>query len=497
MTDNTVDSQRAYAIAISALEKLVEERGVEYAFPFDAIWEYAEETVPSSLRPGQAKRLERAGYLEMTGRMTKAVTEARAGSPTREYRPGSRFRSEEAIPSSSNISQSVPVTLHAMERAMAARGFNVTPAQLANFYLALQTTPLVILTGTSGTGKSRLPRLFAEIIGASDSFRLISVQPQWADNADLFGYTSSLAGNRFIEGKFTTAIRDARDTPDKPAIVLLDEMNLAAVEHYFSDFLSVIETRRKEDARTITDPLPLDLPSPDSVDPYQSLRGLWLPSNIRIVGTANMDETTRPFSPKVLDRAFSIEFDDVDLTAFVHHESSEQIEPDQFRLLADRLVDSTNPVSVSEVYIESQSFFDRIAGMLEEIRRLLQPAGINFGYRTRDAICLYLWHWSYDKMDNIMPLSTAFDFCVLQKILPKISGTGEALRQGLESLLEWLEQKEEDPEDAVLDSDDASLVVADNVTGSEPARPCPQSADRVRRMLRQLADEGATTYWST
>jgi 5-methylcytosine-specific restriction endonuclease McrBC GTP-binding regulatory subunit McrB len=274
-------------------------------------------------------------------------------------------------------------------------------------------------------------------------------------------------------------------------------MNLAAVEHYFSDFLSVIETRRKEDARTITDPLPLDLPSPDSVDPYQSLRGLWLPPNIRIVGTANMDETTRPFSPKVLDRAFSIEFDDVDLTAFVHHESSEQIEPDQFRLLADRLVDSTNPVSVSEVYLESQSFFDRIAGMLEEIRQLLQPAGINFGYRTRDAICLYLWHWAHDKMDSIMPLSTAFDFCVLQKILPKISGTGEALRQGLESLLEWLEQADGDTEDSVLDGDDESLVVTDNVTGSEPARPCPQSADRVRRMLRQLADEGATTYWST
>lgn len=494
----SMSSEQVFTVALHALERLVQKQGVDITFPFDAIWDYASTDVPSELRPGPAHRLTREGYLELTGGMTKASSAARAGSPTREYRPGRQFYSTETPKQIKETPAflSPADALKAIELAMAARGFIVTTAQLANFYLALQTSPLVILTGTSGTGKSRLPRLFAELIGVGDRFKLVSVQPQWADNADLFGYTSSLAPAQFVEGDFTRAIVNAASAPDKLTIVLLDEMNLAAVEHYFSDFLSIIETRRKQAGHVVTDPLPLDLPMPREGDLYQHLRGLSLPSNVRVVGTANMDETTRAFSPKVLDRAFSIEFGDVDLTAFVYSNSPQSVDPAQFSVLADRLVDRGNPVSVSEVYVQSQSLFDRVAGLLEEVKDILNPAGISFGYRTRDAICLYLWHWAHDNLSAVMPLSAAFDLCLLQKVLPKIGGTGEALRQSLEQLRDWLEQDEADNEDGAIGGDGVEPIAADSVTGSAPARPCPRSVEKVTAMLRQLRDEGATTYWS-
>ena len=153
-------------------------------------------------------------------------------------------------------------------------------------------------------------------------------------------------------------------------------MNLAAVEHYFSDFLSVMETRRRSGDAVITDRLPIDLPSVsgDAEDPHEHLRSLYLPHNVRVIGTANMDETTRSFSPKVLDRAFSIEFNDVDLTAFpaapeepVHSASAGE--------LARRLVDQNNPVTVHEMYLDLRELCDEVAGLMESIRTILEPAG--------------------------------------------------------------------------------------------------------------------------
>lgn len=510
-----MDSDTALEVAVKALESLVQSEGVDATFPFDKIWQYADVVVPSTLRPGQQRRLLKNGSIERTGRIINASSQARAGNLTPEYRPGPRFRPDshtslftpsEATSDETDVSKSV-VMLKNIEDAMAEDGFMVTDWQLANFYLALKTTPLVILAGTSGTGKSRLPRLFAKLVGAG--FTPINVQPQWSDNADLFGYTPSLDSQNFIEGKFTKAVTRAFKQPDAPAIILLDEMNLAAVEHYFSDFLSVVETRRKEKDGTISmDPLPLDLPSlkAGDIDPYHHLRDLRLSPNIRVVGTANMDETTRVFSPKVLDRAFSIEFEDVDLTAFVEPRERNVVANPDFSWLGNRLIDPNNPVSVSEVYSSSRDLFDQVAGLAEEIKAILKPAGISFGYRTRDAICLYMWHWEHDELANILPLKDALDLCILQKILPKISGTGESLRKALDDLHEWLLRAGTAKEFAQalpnveLDEEEESL--SGEESSDEPAQeilssPYQRSAEKVARMLQKLEDEGAVTYWGT
>ena len=465
---------RYFKVAVEAAKALVKNRTENATFPFDAVWSYAKEEVPGPNKPHQAGRLVEAGYLELTGGSTRAESPARAGSPTREYRPGAKLRSTPQNPEPA--SASVADACKGLEKAMAGQGFVITAGELANFYLALLVSPLVIMTGMSGTGKSRLPRLFAEFIGAS--FAPIPVKPQWDDNSDLFGYTSNLNQGVFVKGQVTGALEAAAADASTPSFVLLDEMNLAAVEHYFSDFLSVIETRRRSGDAIITDALPIDLPqaAAGQEDNYAALRSLYLPHNVRVVGTANMDETTRNFSPKVLDRAFSIEFNEVDLTAFPAEENG-SVPAEAFRQLAGRLVDPTNPVTVAEGYKKEPELFDDVAGLIEEVRTILEPARLSFGYRPRDATCLYMWHWKKDKLETLLPHKTALDYCILQKVLPKVYGQGERLRDALENLEGWLQ--------------------GESVTGLEadPERQLLRSADKVKRMRQRLEEEGATTYW--
>lgn len=470
-------------IARNAVMELKEQLGDDAVFPYDAIWAYAKTEVPSRQRPGPQRYLVSHGYIEPTGGVATASTSARAGSPTKEYRLGKRFRAVDLgmIAMSDSSDQLISEQLKAIESAMVERGFIIHADQLANFYLALQVSPLVIFAGISGTGKSRLPRLFTQLI--SGEFSSISVQPQWSDNSDLFGYTPTLFPERFVRGKFTEAVLGALRDPDRVSVVLLDEMNLAPVEHYFSDFLSVVESRERIGDTVVMDRLPLDLPREPETgpDPNLELRELRLPYNMRIVGTANMDETTRPFSPKVIDRAFCIDFDviDIDLTDFPV-KGAPGIGTTSFAALTHRLTDQSTPLSVHEVYNTSSELFDYIASLLKEIQEILTPAGISFAYRLRDQICLYMWHWRNDGLSTILPARAALDFCILQKVLPKIGGTGELMRLALENLLAWLNHDEgaSPPEDL-------------------PTAPYARSARKVAQMLHRLEADGVTSYWTT
>jgi hypothetical protein len=467
-------------LAREAVERLAKERGENATFPLDAIWPYAKAEVPSTRRPAQWRNLVNDGYLELTGAMVSASSPDRAGSPTREYRLGQRFL--KAVVRSKRRRTSAADAIRNLESAMAEEEIVITAAELANFYLALLSSPLTILAGISGTGKSKIPRIFAKLIGAD--FSLIPVKPQWSDNSDLFGYSPTLNPELYVQGSFTNVVVTASKRPKTLSMVLLDEMNLAAVEHYFSDFLSIIETRRKEGGIVVTDRLPLDLPVAQKSDAYSHLRNLRLPPNLRVIGTANMDETTRLFSPKVLDRAFSIEFDEPDLTVFAatakntHSKSS-------FGTLLTSLLDSSNPISVDEAYPTSETLFEGIGSLLEEVRDILRPSGVLFGYRPRNDICVYMHHWQKQDLASVLSPTAAMDWCFLQKVLPKITGTGETLHEALQALLSWLNKNQTD-----------GITEPFSVSPLE-SRPWSRSADKLQRMITRLEVEGATTFWGT
>src|SRR5687768_859472 len=149
-----MDKEVARDIALKAVQRLAKQRGEDATFPFDAIWQYATRDVPPTLKPGRAKELIKEGFLEKTGAMVNASSPERAGSLTPEYRLGPRFRRETR--QNKRRKASVVEGIKSLEAAMADEGIVITSAEIANFYLALLSSPLTILAGVSGTGKSKI-----------------------------------------------------------------------------------------------------------------------------------------------------------------------------------------------------------------------------------------------------------------------------------------------------------------------------------------------------
>jgi len=494
MPQQISDNDEIHDLAVEALKKMLDQFGPSHRFPTDAIWQFFPDDLEilSTKKPHQPRRLVREGYLQETGAKTKAQSGPRAGSPTTEYRFGSLLVPEnavaenligahEAVKSSETVKNHSQAIL-SIKTACEADGYLISAAELANFFLAMTVSPLVILSGISGTGKSLLPRKFAHL--TNSYFQSIPVQPQWADNSDLFGYVPSLAMGTFVRGKLIDAILYAKHNPKKLSIALLDEMNLAPVEHYFSDYLSLAESRKRKDNGITSDPLPLDLPrvpEPEFAGLCEDLRGINLPHNLRIVGTANMDETTHSFSPKVLDRAFTIEFDDPDLRAFPFV-AGENGSAKSFEEIASAVINPANAINIMEAQDNSQDLFEHVAMWLDEIQAILSPAGVKFGYRTRDAILLYLHHWRKFGLSDVLSGCAALDFCLLQKVLPKISGSGDALEKTLRDLAGWIDARSEAHEDK-------------HGVEAEFAGPLERSRVKLSRMLALLDVDGATRYW--
>lgn len=193
-----------------------------------------------------------------------------------------------------------------------SKGLFYSYENIVNLYLSLRTKPFVIISGISGTGKTKIVQLFAEALGATESngqFQLIPVRPDWSDSSELLGY-EDIKGE-FVKKPFLKMVEHAIEYPELPHFVLLDEMNLARVEYYFSDVLSVMESRKKDKDGNYT-----SSPLIQYKDENEAERTLIFPGNLYVIGTVNMDETTHTFSKKVLDRANTIEFNDVDLMNF-------------------------------------------------------------------------------------------------------------------------------------------------------------------------------------
>ncbi|MBN2775835.1 MAG: AAA family ATPase [Prolixibacteraceae bacterium] len=310
-------------------------------------------------------------------------------------------------------------------------GFQYQKEEVANFYLSLRTKPFVILAGISGTGKTQLPRKFAEALGFSgNQLRQIPVKPDWTDSSELIGYVS--LDGKFIEKELTLAINEASSTENqnKPYFFILDEMNLARVEHYFSDFLSVIETRKRNGSNINTDPI-LRKEHLNSIENQKDFKELDWPQNLFLIGTVNMDETTHTFSRKVLDRANSIEMNEVDLNWI--KTSGETVDP--LKSIDYSYFETPYIISKELTKEEKESVSDEL-GKLIEINKILQKADLHFAYRVRDEIAFYLvLNKKYELMDD----QTAFDFQLVQKVLPRIHGSSERIYKVLVELLYFIE----------------------------------------------------------
>lgn len=343
-----------------------------------------------------------------------------------------------------------------------SRGFNYSAEDVRNFYLSLRSKPFVIISGISGTGKTKIVQLFAEGIGATEEngqFKLIPVRPDWSDSSELLGYVD-IKGD-LKKGPFLEIVEHANEYPELPHFVLLDEMNLARVEYYFSDVLSVMESRRRVEDKVISSYL-LD----------EKIDGKYprLPENLFIIGTVNMDETTHPFSKKVLDRANTIEFNEINLDDFSFLEMQEEVN----QIKVDYKEISASFISLKDVYEDHESLIIKTSKKISEINHFLELLNTHVGYRVRDEICFYMIH---NANSELLSENAAFDFCMMQKILPRITGSDDRVHQLLNNIFEWLTNIEYD---------------AENVAKSNAY---PRSAKKVAEMLRRYHLDGFTSFW--
>ena len=301
------------------------------------------------------------------------------------------------------------------------------------YLTSLLAKPFVILTGNSGTGKTRISRLFAEYLETcSDdnekNWVLVPVGADWTDNTKILGFYNPLADEgkgKYEKTEILRLIEHANNNKSKPYFIILDEMNLSHVERYFADFLSHMETKK----------------IPFVLDGYEG--EVEYPSNLFVVGTVNIDETTYMFSPKVLDRANVIEFkpdESAVLDLFINLEKSKSITPANDGT-AEAFLKLAISLRSGICNLEEDTLYD-IQDLFRQIYKITEKYGYEFAYRTVKEIRQYIIA-SYEILDDkeSFNLVAAEDEQLLQKVLPKIHGNKKEIGQLLEELDTLCEQK--------------------------------------------------------
>ncbi|WP_233455000.1 McrB family protein [Paenibacillus elgii] len=387
------------------------------------------------------------------------------------------------------LDSDVASTVQTTQAYIRRKGFQFPDHLIENFYLSLKTKPFVILAGVSGTGKTKLVKLFTEALGATSvnrQFTLIPVRPDWSDPSDLLGY-KDLSG-AFRPGRLTEVLLEATKPSNrhKPYFICLDEMNLARVEHYFSDLLSVLETQEWRDDRIVTASL-IGKESLTTDQDQQTFGNMYLPDNVYLVGTVNMDETTHPFSKKVLDRANTIEFNYINLAQYPDEALADDDE------LATQVPNSflrSDYLQLVDVYGEYRDLVHRTTEKLVKINTILEEIHSHVGFRIRDAICFYL---IYNERFLLLSEDVALDMQLLQKILPRIQGSGSSVKRALLQLMEVALDKSL-PIQKMMDDPTESNFKWNAGSSSESVK-YPQSARKIAFMLRRLEEDGFTSYW--
>lgn len=307
------------------------------------------------------------------------------------------------------------------------------------YILSLLAKPFVILSGNSGTGKTRIATRFAEYLkktndtGIKNSL-LIPVGADWTDNTKILGYYNPLANNgagEYVKTDVFRFIETAGANPDIPFFLILDEMNLSHVERYFSDFLSKMELLDfKTDKKVFFD--------------IQGYGQLELPKNLFITGTVNIDETTYMFSPKVLDRANVIEFKpgmkDV-LDNLLTDTSADEQETDEPGV-AEGFMQLANDVRSGEIPEEVKKILEGMQSILKLVYEELEKYGFEFAFRTAKEIRLYAIAAYKTAENGKQPTATEIaDIQILQKILPKIHGNRKQIGTLLDELEKICEEK--------------------------------------------------------
>ena len=420
------------------------------------------------------------------------------------------------------------------------------------YLLALRTKPFLLLAGISGTGKSRIVREFAfkscpKYLQDKDgttpgNYCMIEVKPNWHDSTELLGYYSNLS-KEYQFKKFVKFLVKAKMYPDVPFFVCLDEMNLAPVEQYFAEVLSILETRKhprnpetKEvDMKTIKteviveakyfqqlgnmsifknketgEPLKQKLTDRDiymklyGIDEEKDINkevgektelttlGLTLPGNVLIIGTVNMDDTTHQFSRKVIDRAMTIEMNGGNLSAMFGGSKNLEYLEDEAEQQKWQNAFTQRYISADEVLEahpqEAETIMEKLPERLNELNKALKGTPFEVSYRVLNELTIMVGVLLDDNeegksIDDI--INQAVDNILLMKILPRIEGDADmfAIKKKdvqYDNRLKWLE----------------SIAPDISTDGEEEEKESKQTArEKIHEMIERLDNQEFTRFW--
>ena len=435
------------------------------------------------------------------------------------------------------------------------------------YILALRTKPFMLLAGISGTGKSRIVREFA-FKSCPDYLRdkdgttpgndcMIEVKPNWHDSTELLGYYSRLGKAGYQFTKFVKFLVKAKMFPNVPFFVCLDEMNLAPVEQYFAEILSILETRKhpknvetgEVDMATVkTEPIIdaqyfrelAEMPNVKNAqtgEPFSSnltdrdiylklfgmntesdidtevgkrtdltTEGLELPDNVVIIGTVNMDDTTHQFSRKVIDRAMTIEMNGGNLRNMFGGSKNMEYLPESEQkkwqnafirryVSADEVLDAHPDVA--------EKLMEKLPTKLEEINLALKGTPFMVSYRVLNELTIMVGVMLDEGMGLDEAVAASVNNILLMKILPRVEGDAEMFAISREykakagvsydNRLEWLKDIAPDIKES---SAEAASENDDTEEKTGTIKECQQTAkEKIQEMIDRLNNQEFTRFW--
>ena len=415
-------------------------------------------------------------------------------------------------------------------------------------FTALRTKPFMLLAGISGTGKSRIVRKLAQATVTEElqkaegykgtdfandrwtlhspaNFELIQVKPNWHNSMDVIGYQSNIPSPHYVFTPFIEFIVKAWQHPEVPFFLCLDEMNLAPVEEYFAEFLSAIESRSFEGEEYLTDPIikPFNsfgedmakkmvntlFPNFTAGDTESAItkvikhfrtRGLTLPRNLIAIGTVNMDETTFSFSRKVLDRAMSVEMNEVNYDSFLTDTTDDDLkaivkafeendDADLNALLVDRHIEARE--IIDDLGDDARFTID----YLKRINALLEGTPFKLGYRAANEALIYLQaSQKFGQTDRI----SALDNFTLMKVLSRVEGDETKLKiTDSEADKERIAKAEVNVDEAKQYGDLNILTALRHIiTNQLGEQDTLHSVKKIDSMLSQLKRDHFVSFWN-
>jgi len=383
--------------------------------------------------------------------------------------------------------------------------------------------PFILLSGISGTGKTRFVKQQAQHFCADGlNYQLIPVRPDWHEPSDLLGYISRLGshGAEYIVTDFLVFIVAAWKAVTEsiqageinlkancmPYWLCLDEMNLAPVEQYFADYLSVIETRQWEGEQYSCDPLlnpnvfqqlentdklrsslNLDGDAHNDLWDYFLTKGISIPPNLIVAGTVNMDETTHGFSRKVIDRAFTLDFGEFFPNDYQHY-----FEPaTQVKALSFPRFSQVDLELISQVKIDADAH--KSIEFLESINQELKTTPFELAYRALNELLIAVVCFNPNDQQT---LQAVWDDFLITKVLPRIEGDSEKLQDdGEQSLLNKLELiLAEQLNEIWSDEQNRPDLLRENISAVPLNIQC-RSKKKIQWMQKRLNDNGFTSFW--